>query len=194
VFLFKILASAILVLAVAVMFKTTTPVFQNARNVVNQVMGKEFQFAAVSDWYEKKFGKPLAFLPINNKEKQKNSAKQEYDLEASGRVLTNFASDGRGVMIETTNNASVKSMNSGTIVFAGKKDDLGNTVIIQHSDLSESWYGNLKTIDVGQYEHIDAGKKIGMVSSKKDGTKGEFYFAIKQGETFIDPIQVIKFE
>lgn len=193
-FLFKILASALLVLAVAIIFKSQAPIFQEARNVVKQVMEKEFQFAAVSDWYEKKFGKPLAFLPIQNNEKQKNVSKPAYDLAVSGKVLTNFSSDGRGVMIETKNNESVKSMNSGKIVFAGKKDDLGNTVIIQHADKTESWYGNLKAISVHPYEQVAAGTKLGTVSSIGDGSKGEFYFAIKKGETFIDPIQVIKFE
>ncbi|MBS4173695.1 M23 family metallopeptidase [Bacillus sp. FJAT-49736] len=193
-FLFKILASALLVLAVAIIFKSQSGVFHDARNMVNQVMEKEFQFAAVSDWYEKKFGKPLAFLPIQKKDNQKNNVKPEYDLAASGKVLTNFSSDGRGVMIETKNNEAVKSMDSGRIVYAGKKDELGNTVIIQHSDKTESWYGNLKAINVKVYQEVAAGTKLGTVSSKDDGTRGEFYFAIKKGETFIDPIQVIKFE
>ncbi|PKR85219.1 M23 family metallopeptidase [Heyndrickxia camelliae] len=193
-FLFKVLASALLVLVVAIIFKSNAPIFQDARYVVKQVMDKEFQFAAVSNWYEKKFGKPLAFLPFQNKEKQDSKTKPVYDLAASGRVLTNFSSDGRGVMIETKNNEPVKSMNSGTIVFAGKKDDIGNTVIIQHADKTESWYGNLKTINVHPYEQVAAGTKLGTVSNTEDTSKGEFYFAIRKGETFIDPIQVIKFE
>ncbi|KQL53406.1 peptidase M23 [Heyndrickxia shackletonii] len=193
-FLFKILASALLVLAVAIMFKSHAPIFQDARNIVKQVMEKEFQFATVSNWYEKKFGKPLAFLPIQNNEKHKNVSKQAYDLAVSGRVLTNFSSDGRGVMIETKNNEAVKAMDSGTIVFAGKKDGLGNTVIVQHADKTYTWYGNLKTINVRSYEQVDTGTKLGTVSSIQDGSKGEFYFAIKKGDTFIDPIQVIKFE
>ncbi|MGE8206087.1 peptidoglycan DD-metalloendopeptidase family protein [Heyndrickxia sp. NPDC080065] len=194
-FLFKILASAVLVLIVAILFKTSTPKLDNARSFVKDTMETEFQFAAVSNWYEKQFGKPLALFPVKNGDKVDSSvAKEEYVMPASGKVLTNFAKDGRGVMIETKNNESVDAMDGGKVIFAGKKNDLGNTVIIQHSDKTESWYGNLETIDVHQYEYVDTGKKVGTVSNKDDGLSGEFYFAIKQGKKFIDPIQVIKFE
>ena len=115
-------------------------------------------------------------------------------MDASARVLTNFSTDGRGVLIETKYDEAVEAMSGGRVVFAGKKNDLGNTVIIQHSDMTESWYGNLETIDVSQYEEVKTGKKVGTVSNKENGRSGEFYFAIKQGKKFIDPIQVIKFE
>ncbi|MED1204786.1 M23 family metallopeptidase [Heyndrickxia acidicola] len=195
VFIFKILASAILVLAVAIMFKTNSPVFNQSRAFVSSTMKSEFQFAAISNWYEKQFGKPLAFLPFKLQQKepvqQANADKQGYAIPASGKVLTHFSSDGRGIMIQTKNNADVEAVNGGTVIFAGKKADLGNTVIIQHPDSTESWYANLKTINVSEYEQVDKEKKVGTVTNNAKRDKGEFYFAFKKGNKFVDPQQVM---
>lgn len=51
--LFKILASACLVLAVAILFKSERPEFDKPKAAVKQVMASEFQFAKAAAWYEK---------------------------------------------------------------------------------------------------------------------------------------------
>ncbi|HZG71035.1 MAG TPA: M23 family metallopeptidase [Chondromyces sp.] len=192
----KILGAAILVLGSAIIFKNPSPAFETSREMIEKTMEQEFQFAAVSDWYEEKFGKPLALLPEQPKSEQvdQNLHPQEYALPASGRIIEDFASNGQGVMIEIAKDESVSAMNEGIVVFAGKKEELGETVIIQHPDKSESWYGHLSEITVRQYDSVDAGKELGQAKTQTDGDAGEFYFAIKQGQDFIDPIQVITFE
>jgi stage IV sporulation protein FA len=197
VFLFKILASACLFLVIAILFRNHTASFDSARSVVKKTMETEFQFAAVSNWYEDKFGKPLALLPFSgNKQNKSLPANSQYAVPASGRILENFQKNGQGIMIETSKGTKVEAMNEGIVRFAGVKAGLGKTVIIQHSDQTESWYGNLEAINVNLYEYIDKGKVVGTVSGSADKakTKGEFYFAIKKGDHFIDPIQVIRFE
>jgi stage IV sporulation protein FA len=197
VFLFKILASVCLFLVIAILFRNQTAQFDSARNVVKKTMETEFQFAAVSTWYEEKFGKPLAILPFTgNKQNNNLTAKSQYAVPASGKILENFQKNGQGIMIETGKGTKVEAMNEGIVRFAGVKEGLGKIVIIQHSDQTESWYGNLASINVKLYEYIDKGKEVGTVSGSADKakTKGEFYFAIKKGDHFIDPIQVIRFE
>jgi stage IV sporulation protein FA len=197
VFLFKLLASACLFLVVAIMFRNHNAAFDSARNVVKQTMETEFQFATVSNWYEDKFGKPLALLPFTpNKQTTNVSSKPQYAVPASGRILENFQKNGQGIMIETSKGTKVEAMNGGIVQFAGVKEGLGKTVIIQHSDQTESWYGNLESINVSLYKYIDKGQEVGTVSASTDKakSKGEFYFAIKKGDHFIDPIQVIQFE
>ncbi len=196
VFFFKLLASICLFLVVAIMFRNQSPALDSARSIVKSSFSQEFQFAAVSKWYENKFGKPLALLPFNEKKPDVKNVSNQYAVPASGRILENFDKNGQGVMVETSKGSPVKAYNEGVVTFAGIKDGLGKTVIIQHSDKTESWYGNLDQINVGLYEFVSKGKEIGTVSGSagKDKTKGEFYFAIKKGDSFIDPIQVIRFE
>ncbi|TMU85693.1 M23 family metallopeptidase [Bacillus sp. BHET2] len=195
-FMLKILGAGIMVLVTAIMFKSPSPVFNEAKSVVMKTMDTEFQFAAISTWYEDQFGKPLALLPTSDIGKEPTSTQSaEYARPASGKVVENFKTNGQGIMLETGLGEDVTAMKGGLIIFAGKKDEIGNTVVIQHADQSESWYGNLESIDVKQYESIEKGSLVGKVStsSLNDGS-GEFYFAIKMGDTFIDPIQVMSFD
>lgn len=196
-FLFKVLASACLFLVVAIMFKNNATVFEPARNFVKASMEKEFQFTAVSNWYEEQFGKPLALLPIKSEKEDENkltSSDSEYALPASARILEDFSKNGQRITIETNKDAAVEAMSEGLVIFAGKKGDFGKTVIIQHTDKSESWYGNLADIHVGLYKYVEKGSHIGTSTAMEDGMRGTFFFAIKNGEEFIDPSKVIPFD
>jgi stage IV sporulation protein FA len=197
VFLFKILASACLVLIVAIIFRSPSEKAVTLQQYVKHTMDQEFQFAAVSDWYENQFGKPLALLPAKNAGEEKENevaSDNEYALPASGKILEDFGDNGQRIMIETGKGAGVEAMDEGLVHFVGMKDGFGKTVIVQHADKSETWYGNLDKIDVNLYEYISKGAKVGTAMDSDDGLKGSFYFAIKKGDDFIDPVQVIKFE
>lgn len=194
-FYFKALAALCLFLLIAVMFKHPSAKLDDARSFVQETMNKEFQFASVSNWYEDKFGKPIAFLPEESKSKTGNEElANQYDLPVMGKITESFESNGEGIILETGADSKVEAMNEGVVIFAGKKDDLGKTVVIQHSDKSESWYGYLESVDVKLYESVKKGKEVGKVTKSEDGTKGSFYLAIKKDDAFIDPKKVIPFE
>lgn len=195
-FLFKILVSACLFLIVAILFKNHSAGFDSSRNFVVKTMENDFQFVTVANWYEDQFGKPLALFPIKEvEEDQKESApKTEYALPASARILEDFNKNGQRITIETSKGEAVTAMNEGLVRFAGKKDGFGKTVIIKHADNSEAWYGNLEEINVNLMEYIEKGTEVGKSAVMEDGDKGSFYFAIKKGDDFIDPFQVIPFE
>jgi stage IV sporulation protein FA len=196
-FMFKILASVCLVLIVGILFKNDNPTLQKARNVVNNTMEVDFQFAAVSDWYETKFGKPLALLPFMEEETKPTDSGEEtqFALPASGRIIEDFAKNGQGIMIETGKDEAVKALKEGVVLFAGVKEGFGKTVIVQHtSDKTETWYGHLSTIDVSPWTFIEKGTKLGVASSTEDETHSSFYLAVKKENDFIDPSQVIRFE
>lgn len=194
VFLFKILLSAILVLSIGIIFKNQSPTFENVRHIVSSTLETEFQFAAVTEWYKDTFGSPLALIPINqNKEKVDTPAPGKYALPAAGKVTETFEANGQGIIVETDSEV-VEAMNAGNVTEVAVKGNLGKTVVIQHSDGSETWYGNLGSVEVKLYDYVEKGQEVGKVQDPKDNEKGTYYFAIKQDETFIDPIQVIKFE
>ncbi|MFJ7727097.1 peptidoglycan DD-metalloendopeptidase family protein [Neobacillus sp. NPDC097160] len=199
VFFFKILASVLLFLTVAILFRNHTVTFEPVRDFVVKQMDTDFKFATVSNWYEDKFGKPLALLPFSEDDQAgKKSVVKEtnFSVPAMGKILENFEKNGQGIMIETGKGAAVQSIDDGFVTFVGVKDGLGKTVIIQHPDNSETWYGNLEEIKVNKYDHIDKRAVVGTVSTStgEDKTKGKYYFAIKKDDDFIDPIQVIRFE
>jgi stage IV sporulation protein FA len=199
VFIFKILASALLFLLIAIMFRENTATFAPAKDFVMKTMEQDFEFATVSKWYEDQFGKPLALLPFTDEEKggEQNVVEKDPSIPVfSGKVLENFEKNGQGIMIETASGAAVEAMKEGNVMFAGVKEDTGKTVIIQHADQTQSTYGNLDEIKVSLYEFIETETVVGTASEStgEDKTKGKYYFSIKKGDAFIDPIQVIRFE
>lgn len=193
-FLFKILFSAVLFLSVGILYKNQSPQLENVREFVSSTMESEFQFAAVTEWYEEQFGSPLALLPVNQeKDNTEKAIPGKFAVPAAGKVTETFESNGQGVTVETDSKI-VEAMNGGKVLEVATKGDLGKTVVIQHGDGTETWYGNLGTISVKLYDYVETGQEVGTVTDPEGDEKGTFYFAIKQGETFIDPIQVIKFE
>ncbi|MFD3449548.1 peptidoglycan DD-metalloendopeptidase family protein [Microbacteriaceae bacterium 4G12] len=191
VLLFKVLCSICLVVGTAILFKNPNPAFVEGRTVVKKVMEQELQFASISRWYEQQFGKPLTLLPAAEK---KAVVQKDYAVPASGKVLQSFQANGQGVFVQTNVNAQVDAVNEGVAIYVGKKGELGNTIIIQHADGTESWYGHLAALSVGLYAEVKKQQKIGVVANEQDGKTGTFYFALKKNEKFIDPIQVISFE
>ncbi|MFT4412788.1 peptidoglycan DD-metalloendopeptidase family protein [Fredinandcohnia humi] len=192
VFIFKILLSALLFLSVGILFKNQSPQLDQIRHFVTSTMENEFQFAAVTKWYEEQFGSPLTLLPIKQNDTEKVSP-DKYAVPAVGKVTETFEVNGQGIMVETDSKV-VKALNEGYVLEVATKGELGKTVVIQHGDGSETWYGNLGTVDVKLYDYVETGQEVGTVMDPEGDNKGTYYFAIKQGETFIDPIQVIKFE
>jgi stage IV sporulation protein FA len=193
VFMLKVIISAILVVVVAILFRTNNSVFDQSRNVVRGVFEQEFPFATVSAWYEEKFGTPLAIFSDLPK-KNTNVAHVNYAVPASGKIVETFEANGQGVLVQTDINASVEAVDEGTISFVGNKSEIGKTVIVQHANGSESWYGKLDSVDVKLYDRISTKKTIGTVSNSTDGGAGNYYFAIKQKDGFVDPNKVISFE
>ncbi|MFJ5965469.1 MULTISPECIES: M23 family metallopeptidase [unclassified Bacillus (in: firmicutes)] len=191
-FVLKCLISASFVLIAAISFKGQAGPFQQLKPFISQTFEQDFQFAAANQWFEKTVGNPLAFLK-EEKEGQKDvQANRELAVPASGKVQESFTQNGAGVKVETSSEA-IDSMKEGYVVEVKKKSDTGLTVVVQHADNSYSWYGQLKEADVALYDFVDKGEKIGQISLNDQG-KGTYYFAIKQNEHFIDPIQVITFE
>lgn len=193
-FLFKILGAACLFLIVAVLFRHPSPQFEPARNAVSTAMKQEFQFAAVSSWYEDTFGKPIAFLPSDNTNTNVAESDGQFAQPVSGKITESFETNGEGIILETGSNSKVEALNGGLVIFAGTKEGLGKTIVIQHVDKSESWYGELENINVTLFETVKKGAEIGQVTASQDGSKGSFYLAIKKDDAFIDPKKVISFE
>ncbi|MFC4618144.1 peptidoglycan DD-metalloendopeptidase family protein [Camelliibacillus cellulosilyticus] len=197
-FLVKCLLAAALVGGVALLYKINPSGFTAVKPVIHQTLSQDLNFAKVSDWYEKAFGEPLAFFPTKNKPKETKQTgvnnKSDFAMPVNGTITESFSDHTNGVYLKTDANAEVKAAASGFVVYVGKKDKIGTTVIIRHANDEESWYGQLKTTDVKLYDFVKQEQKIGTVASQAANDAGTFYFALKKGDRFVDPIQVIKFE
>jgi stage IV sporulation protein FA len=194
-FLLRLMGAICLFLLVGVLFKSPANGLDGAREFVKNTFENEFQFTQVSTWYEEQFGKPLVLFPSNEKKVNDNdkNLKAAYALPAT--VTQSFEDNGKGVMLETGSDSDVIAINAGMVIFIGEKENFGKTIIIQHSDTSETWYGKLDSINksVKLYDVVERGAVIGKVTEIEENT-GQFYFAVKKGGSFIDPLKVVNFD
>ncbi|WP_110927083.1 M23 family metallopeptidase [Bacillus massiliglaciei] len=191
-FFFKVLAALCLFMVIAVIFKHPSAKLEAARGFVQGTMDRDFQFASISNWYEGAFGKPIAFLP--EQKKTEELEEDSYALPAAAKITQSFETNGEGIILQTSTGEKVEALQEGVVIFAGEKEDLGKTVIIQHDNKSESWYGHLESIDVSLYEFVKRGSELGEVTASDDHATGKFYLAIRENGAFIDPKKVISFE
>lgn len=195
---FRLMLAIVLFLAVGVMFKSHAPVLDGARGFVDDTFDHEFQFAKIGDWYEQQFGEPLALFPkskdTHDQKVDQKPQGSDYAEPVSGTVKESFDDTQKGILLQTGNKAGVKAVQEGIVVSVGKEGDLGKVVKVEHSDGTESWYGKLADVDIKLYDFVKQGEKIGKVTPSDDKGKGTFYFALKKGDTFINPIKVISFD
>ncbi|MFT8363477.1 MAG: M23 family metallopeptidase [Sporolactobacillus sp.] len=199
-FLVQLVLSGLLVACVYGVHTSKQSFMKPVDQSLQTAMTQEFQFAAVSSWYQKNLGDPISFLPGNLAGKKSgsgansltaSSANQKFAEPVTGEVTAPYSSKTKGVTVKTTANESVKAVQDGLVIFAGTKKGTGQTIVIQHKDHSESWYGHLDKVTVKIYQEVTKGEKIGITSGGKNGS---FYFALKKGAKFIDPIQVMSFD
>ncbi|MDQ0207995.1 M23 family metallopeptidase [Alkalicoccobacillus murimartini] len=187
-------------LSLLIIYRTDQAHLEPVRKVVGETFQQEFQFAAVSHWYETNFGRPLSLLPQKSGEDKQHTNEESpieltpYAVPATGTIRENFDQNGRGVMIETGEGIEVQAATGGFVTDITDKDDIGKTVVLQHYDGTESTYGMLDEISVNIYDHIQAGHELGTVSKGTEENKGIYYFALKKGEEYINPNEVITFE
>ncbi|SDI58134.1 M23 family metallopeptidase [Natribacillus halophilus] len=173
----------------------TDMLFDDARQTAVNMYENEFQFAAVSNWYESQFGRPLALFPEDQSEEVETVDSEGYALPAAGAgIAESFSENGRAVVLETMEDEQVTATRGGVVIQAGSDEDWGQVVVVQHDDGTEAWYGSLDAIDVGLYDHVGAGDLLGNVTIAADEEGGRFTFAIRANDEYIDPGEVMTFD
>ena len=199
-FLMQVLGSICLFFIIAIILQSSSSKFQNARGYVEKLFEEEFKFNVVANWYEDAFGRPLALFPTDMDVVAPEDFQHDeniYALPANGIIRETFAENGRGIYVETDSEEQVSAVKGGMVRFVGEDEEQewGKIVVVRHYDGGESWYGMLENIKVELYDHVETGEVLGEVSphEEKDSI-GYYYFALKEGDTFIDPNEVIPFD
>ena len=62
---------------------------------------------------------------------------------------------------------TITYLESGIVVFIGKKDEYGDTIIIQQIDGIDVWYGNVTNSNIKIYDYVEKGQLLGEVVDNK---------------------------
>ena len=90
-------------------------------------------------------------------------------------VYSNKEKYKEGLKLSVEDEYLVPNLDTGLVIFIGKKEGYGNVVIVEGLDGVNIWYGNLSNVNVKLYDYIDKGSLIGNCNNnlylvyKKDG-------------------------
>ncbi|MBO8155935.1 MAG: M23 family metallopeptidase [Bacillaceae bacterium] len=184
--LLKTLLAGILFFSIAIIFQINHDRLERPKEYLRAALTREFPFATVQTWYRDHFGAPFSL--VSEPTPASETTEVERVLPVNGMIAEN---GNEGVKIISDEQSKVFAMDEGTVIFAGKKKSLGNTVIIQHTDGTNSIYGNLDEIHVYLYEFISRTESIGTISPDQ-GEEASLIFAVKKGDKYVNPIKVMK--
>lgn len=191
----KLLLSVSLFIVVKLTVETNSFVSNNFKDKAINAFTEDFPFAQAYLWYEKRFGTPLAFISDQQRfapEGIGEEALDQFILPVYGQVNSSI-DDKAGIYITPTDISEVRAMRDGIVLFKGKDRQTNNkTIIIQHEDMSKSYYSNLSSINIHLYEFVLQNEVIGTVNPKQ--IQGDFHFSIERNREQIDPLRVIKLD
>lgn len=151
----KLLIVTVLTLLTLITLKSNTSL---KTKFYKEVFTKNFSFAKVNQLYQTYFGSPIPFQEFIKQPVttvfQESLAYQDQSLYRDGVKLT------------VDKNYLVPNMESGMVVFIGKKEGYGQTVIIQGMSGVDTWYGNLADVNVKLYDYVEKGDLIGQVKDR----------------------------
>jgi murein DD-endopeptidase MepM/ murein hydrolase activator NlpD len=93
--------------------------------------------------------------------------------------------------IDIIGNKSILAADTGVVKFAGKKNGLGNAVIIDHQNGYETVYGHLSKINVKKGQIVEKGEKIGVMGSTGNSTGVHLHFEIHKNGTPKNPLNYL---
>ena len=164
-FISKLLITIILTLITLILLKSNNKL---KTFFYNKVYDNNISFATINKWYENHFGSSIPFKELVEKDtKAVFNNKLEYSKKE--KYLD-------GVKLSVDKNYLVTILESGMVVYIGKKEGYGNTVIVQQVNGVDVWYGNINNPNVKLYDYVEKGKLLGDVKNnnlylvfKKDG-------------------------
>ena len=126
--------------------------------IYKNVYETNLSFTTFKNFYEKHLG-GISFLdkmvsdvkPVFNSTLEYSNSSKYYD----------------GVSLDVTTNYLVPVLESGIVVYIGKKEHYGNVIIIQGMDGVDISYSNMYSSSVSLYDYIEKGDLLGEVDGNK---------------------------
>jgi septal ring factor EnvC (AmiA/AmiB activator) len=138
--------------------------------------------------------KPATSLKSKSKERRNN-----LPWPVDGPIVLNYGKNkhptlntnviSNGIKIKAKNNATVRVVDDGTVIFTGKFRSYGKMVIVDHKGVYFSLYSQLNNITVKDNQQVTKQQRIATLGSGEDSV---LYFEIRQFNVSEDPLLWLK--
>lgn len=184
VFLMQMVAAAMLFLVTLIGIR-----YPAAEEWITTAWNQEIPYEKLSAFYQEIVGSRPTLLPVFSGEKKDQVEK--WAAPVKGKVVLSFNEQRKGIVIQTAANIKITAAKTGVVTFVGNKTGIGQTVIIQHEDGKQTWYGFLGKIPLKVNDEVKKGQSIGQVTSRSN--QYFVYIALQENGQFIDPAGIIPF-
>ncbi|WP_051251186.1 M23 family metallopeptidase [Paenibacillus harenae] len=195
--IWKLVIASLLFAGIWGMFEYETEWTVQGRAFVKQALTDEIDFGAAAAWYKETFAGAPSFIPIFQEE-------QEPAVGADGTVklpvtaplqegvlIRTFAELLDGIELAGGSEAEVMAVETGRVLLLSEQGVDGSTIVIQHANGRVSIYGKLGQSEVKANDWVEAGDRIGYLQTAEGSEPSLLYFAVKENDRYIDPVDVI---
>ena len=136
----------------------------------------------------------IAKIPAPNEQQPFESLRQTLPWPAQGRVVTHYGSqyaDGKlkrsGMIINTDEEAEVKAVHYGRVVFANWLRGFGLMTIIDHGDGYMTLYGHSSSLFTAPGDWVRAGETVAQAGRTGGTEDPAVYFEVRQNGKAVNP-------
>lgn len=180
------------------LFQLDTSWTTSPKTVIADALHRDMDFASAAAWYERHFGGTPSFLPVlGHTTDAVNGLKvrQLLGKPISGTVVQPFALSMKGIEIVPDAAGAeliqVASSDAGRVMEVIGDAASGFTVVIQHTGNVTAIYGRLNESEVSVNDWVEAGNPVGSLKATGGEQPATLYFAVKEGEEYVDPAEVV---
>ncbi|MDM5276005.1 peptidoglycan DD-metalloendopeptidase family protein [Paenibacillus silvae] len=195
----RTMVSAIIFAGVWGLFQLDASWTITPKTVIADALHNDMDFAAAAAWYERNFGGPPSFLPVlghTTDAVNGSGIRQLLGKPVSGTVVQPFALSMKGIEIVPDAAAAgglvqVVSSGAGRVLEVLGDVESGYTVVIQHTGKVTAIYGRLNESELQKNDWVEVGDTVGTLKAGSSEQPATLYFAIKEGEEYVDPAEVV---
>jgi stage IV sporulation protein FA len=199
-FLRRLLISGILFGLIMGVYRSQQPWAISVQDYVAQSLNREMDFQAAELWYVSHFGEAPSIIPIfkeNQDDPLKVIASLTWIAPIHGIVKIPFSKELKGIEVAPHAGSNVaqqvKSIGTGRVLEVLNDPLAGKVLTIQHTGGLVAVYGHLDTV-LKVNDWVEAGGNLGWLSTVATGEQQTLYFAVKQGTSYFDPLEVISLD
>ncbi|OAB46660.1 M23 family metallopeptidase [Paenibacillus glacialis] len=199
-FIWRLLLSGLLFGLIVGVYRFEQPWAVNVQQYIAQSLNREMDFQAAEAWYVSHFGEVPTIIPIfkeSQNDPQKVIASLSLITPMKGNITMPYSVALKGIEITPNGDSNVKqqvkSVATGRVIEVLTDSELGKTLKVQHAGGMVTIYGHLDTtLKINDW--IEAGDSLGLLSTTPTEQLPFLYFAILQGQEYIDPTEVMSFD
>lgn len=155
-FFIKLWICCIIFLVLAILSKTN---LQYKEKIKKYLYQDHLDFSLMKDFYHHYLG---GIFPLTNITKYQTN--YVFNEKITYQEIEPYQ---EGAMLKVSKNYLVPNSKEGIVVYLGKKEKYGYTVIIEGDNQVDYWYGNICNIMVKMYDQVPKGSYLGESCDEK---------------------------